>query len=229
MKKAVVTGATSDIGKAICSKLAKEGYELILLVRNISKAVEIYDSIGVEYACIETDLSNVLQIESAVSAITSKYSEIDLLINAAAIWHDEDTVFSGIDFVKYSSKVVLDTVNVGFIAPVILTHRLIPLMRKKGVIVNISGTFENGAKGWLPYYLSKKGIENLTVGLKDELQESKITVFCISPSDTATEPYLRFFPQFKEQCVTPEDIAKAVLKGITNKVNGEIIVIKKAI
>ena len=68
-------------------------------------------------------------------------------------------------------------------------------------IINISGTFESGAKGWLPYYVSKKAIENLTVGLSQELRDKQIQVNCISPSDTLTESYQKFFPEY----ATPED------------------------
>ena len=75
-------------------------------------------------------------------------------------------------------------------------------------MINLSGTFENGAKGWLPYFVSKRAIEDLTLGLAQELEEKDIQVNCISPSDTATEAYAKFFPQYMNDAIEPSEIAK---------------------
>ena len=95
--------------------------------------------------------------------------------------------------------------------------------------MNLSGTFENGAKGWLPYYVSKRAMEDFTVGLAEELKEKGIQVNCVSPSDTATESYARFFPQYMDEAINPKEIAKKFveLAGVQNKTTGKIIVMKK--
>lgn len=83
-------------------------------------------------------------------------------------------------------------------APTLLSHALIPLIPTGSSIINLSGTFENGGKGWLPYYVSKRAIEDLTIGLADELKDKGINVNYVSPSDTATDEYKRFFPEDAE-------------------------------
>ena len=44
-------------------------------------------------------------------------------------------------------------------------------MGRGNSIINLSGTFESGGKGWLPYYVSKRALEDLTVGLSDEIRD----------------------------------------------------------
>ena len=103
-------------------------------------------------------------------------------------------------------------------------------MPKNGKILNISGTFENGAKGWLPYFVSKKAIEDLTIGLAEELKEKQIHVNCISPSDTATKQYKKYFPQYIKEAISPEKIANYATFLCSEKANtitGQIFVMKK--
>jgi NAD(P)-dependent dehydrogenase (short-subunit alcohol dehydrogenase family) len=118
---------------------------------------------------------------------------------------------------------------VGLMAPTLLSHALIPLMPPKSKIINISGTFEDGGKGWIPYFVSKRAVEDLTIGLSDELKEKDIQVNCISPSDTATEVYKKYFPQFAKDANTPEIIATEVVKlcsSDADNLTGKIFVIK---
>ena len=102
-------------------------------------------------------------------------------------------------------------------------------MKQKSKIINLSGTFENGSKGWLPYYVSKRGIEDLTIALSQELKEKSIQVNCISPSDTATEAYSKFFPEYIDEAIDPIEIAKKIVElcDENNTTTGKVIVMKK--
>lgn len=105
-------------------------------------------------------------------------------------------------------------------------------MSKDSKIINISGTFENGAKGWLPYYVSKKALEDLTVGLAQELRNKQIQVNCISPADTLTLSYKKFFPEYakEDECIKPEDVANIVHFLVSEKaehITGQIIELKQ--
>jgi len=139
-------------------------------------------------------------------------------------------VYSGCDFETFEQKIILDTFNVGTIAPALLVHGLLPIMKQKAKIINLSGTFENGGKGWIPYYVSKRAIEDLTIGLAQELQEKDIQVNCISPSDTATDAYKKYFPEYIEESVDPKEIAKLFVKlslQESDTVSGKVFVVKK--
>ena len=153
-KLALVTGASSGLGRAIVQALGGAGYKLILTTRD--------KALFGDFAC---DLSNQLSIHRLISNIKKQTKKIDVLVNVAGIWHGKDEVFAGKHLTEFSEKTVLDTLMVGIIAPTMLVYHLLPLMPKQSHIINISGTFESGAKGWLPYFVSKRAIEDLTLGL----------------------------------------------------------------
>ena len=155
---------------------------------------------------------------------------MDIIVNVAGIWHGKNEVYAGKHFEEFSERVILDTFMVGVIAPTLLVHSLIPLMSPGSCIVNISGTFENGAKGWIPYYVSKRAIEDLTIGLSEELKEKGIRVNAISPSDTATEAYQKYFPQHMNEAIDPKEIAKEAVffcSQDANEITGKVFVMKR--
>ncbi len=232
-KYAIVTGASSGIGGAISLELAKAGYSLALIGRNQDRLVQIQTGIkavGGESQIFVADLSTHEGIRKLITEIKTVTKQVDVLINAAAIWHGENEVFAGRDFETFSQQVVSSTMMVGIIAPTLLCHAFIPLMPSKSKIINISGTFENGGKGWIPYFISKRGIEDLTVGLTEELASKDIQVNCVSPSDTATPAYEKYFPEYINDSIVPEEIAKFVVKlclSESDNITGKIFVMKK--
>lgn len=139
-------------------------------------------------------------------------------------------MYAGKRFEEFPERVILDTLMVGTIAPMLLVRAFVPLMPSGSRIINISGTFESGAKGWLPYYVSKRAIEDLTIGLADELKTKGILVNAISPSDTATEAYQKYFPQYVDGAIDPEEIAQEAVflcSQDANEITGKVFVMKK--
>lgn len=232
MKTTIVTGASTGIGRATSILLSKNGYSVYLLARNKDKLEEtkklIADQNG-QAEVVVTDLSSVDSINEAIKSIKEKTQGIDLLVNIAGVWHGENDVYAGKDFEIFDQKVIMETYRVGILAPTLLAHAFIPLMKAGAKIINLSGTFEDGAKGWLPYYVSKRAIEDLTIALSQELEGKDIQVNCVSPSDTATEAYGKFFPQYMENAIKPEEIAEKILElaSPVNKNTGRVIIMKK--
>lgn len=232
MKIAVVTGASAGIGRAVAVALASQGYFVYLLARNEERLTETKKLItgdSGQAEIITTDLSSIESINKSIKTIKEKTDRIDLLVNVAGIWHGKNEVFANKNLESFDQKIIVDTFFVGTIAPTLLSHAFIPYMVYGANIINISGTFENGAKGWLPYYVSKRAIEDLTIGLSQELEEKGIQVNGISPSDTATDAYAKFFPEYMRDAIAPGEIAKAILllADPSNKITGKIFVIKK--
>jgi 3-oxoacyl-[acyl-carrier protein] reductase len=228
-KYAIVTGASTGIGRAIAIQLAKQGATVGLIARSIDKLEEtkrLVEEAGGKGVIFPADLSNIEQVNELIGDIKQKFGKIDVLINVAGIWHGKDEVYAGKDLENFDQKVILDTYMVGFTSPTLLIHGLLPLLAN-GKIINISGTFENGAKGWLPYYASKRAIEDLTIGLSEELKDRGIDVNCVSPSDVATAEYIKYFPEDAKNANTPEDIAKKVLEFCTTNQTGQIVIMKQ--
>ncbi len=237
-KFAVVTGSSTGIGQAIALELAKQGAFIVLVGRNEDKLLKTKNLIAQNGGQAEIFLSDFTKLDSLNALITlvkQRTEQVDILVNVAGIWHGKDEVYADKDFASFSQQVILDTYAVGLTAPTLLAHAFMPLMLKKeggrggSKIINISGTFENGAKGWLPYYVSKRAIEDLTIGLSEELKDKNIQVNAISPSDTATEAYAKYFPQYMDEAIDPAEIAKqvALLCSNDSTVTGKVFVMKK--
>lgn len=231
-KIALVTGASSDIGLMTSEKLLDLGYQLILTSKNIQKIENnhIFAGNNQKVDFIACDLTSLDSINELITHVKSKYNSLDLIINLAAIWHDENEAFYGKNITNYSQKTIIDTYFVGIIAPTILINGLANLLKPKSFVINISGTFENGASGWIPYFVSKRAIEDLTVAISGELSKKNIYSLCISPSDTATSPYRKFFPNDIESAQDPSTIANLIYELLTdfdlNK-DGQTYVVKK--
>lgn len=227
-KFAVVTGASTGIGRAVAVELGKQEYFVFLVARSgdkLNKTKELVEQAGGEASVVICNLDN-LNFTELVATIKSKTNNVDYLFNIAGIWHGKNEVYAGKNLETFSERVIKNTFNVGLISPVLLSHSLIPLMAKGSSIVNLSGTFESGAKGWLPYFVSKRGIEDFTIGLSEELKEKGINVNCVSPSDTATEEYKKYFPEYAKDAQTPEEVARFVIEVSQKDISGKIFIIK---
>lgn len=228
-KIAIVTGASTGIGRAVAIEFAKEGAYVALVGSTQEKLLKTKSLIaesGGKSDVFIGDFTNIDSVNTFIALIKKQTDKIDILANIAGIWHGKDEVYANKDFEIFSEEVILDTYSVGLSVPTLLAHAFIPLMPHGSAIVNLSGTFENGAKGWLPYYVSKRGIEDLTIGLSQELSDKGIRVNCVSPSDTATEEYKRFFPDDAIGAQSPEQVAKFFVEIVGRDVTGKVFVIK---
>lgn len=230
-KTALITGANSDIAISIAKRLMQLGYSLILTSRNAERLEETRTQVGdkTNISAFAYDMSSINNILLLTQKIKDNFESLDLIVNVAGIYHDKGVAFDNIDFADYSVNQIQENLNVGILAPMIIVNQLSGLMSSGSSIINISGTFET-AKGWLPYYVSKKALEDFTIGASQEFKD--IRVNCISPGDTLTKSYKKFFPQYAtdEFCISPENIAdklEFLLSEEGSGVNGEIIEVRK--
>ena len=214
-KIALITGGSSDIGLAIANRLKEENYSIILTSRTKP------DNLDKSFTFIPADLTK----ESDIKGLVNKIEKVNLLVNAAAIWHNETEVFADKEYFDFKWGDISSTMQVGIIAPMMLIYLLKDKFEKDSDIINITGTFEDGGKGWVPYYVSKKALEELTYALSDDLNDRGIRVNAVCPSDTATKPYSKFFPQYMDEAISPNDIADVIVKIIDEKRNGSVEVV----
>jgi len=234
-KIALVTGASIGIGREIAKAIAANGGWVGLVARNINGLQETEKAIhelGGEAKIFVTDLRDEEAINKLWSDVAENWRSIDILVNAAGVWHNDNIVYYGPRLESTPADQINEVLDVGIRAPMLLTRLVLPGMinKKCGKILNISGTFESGASGWLHYYVSKKAIEDFTVGLAEEARVHEIQVNCISPSDTLTEAYCKFFPNYnKKDIISPAEIAKFaifLLSGDSDHITGSITVIR---
>lgn len=183
---ALVTGASSGIGKSIATQLAEKGYNLVLVARS-EKALnevahEIKASHKVEALVLSADLSDSGSPQKIKDFCTDKQLPISILINNAGY-----AVFGLFD--KTALDVQLDMIEVNNNAMVRLCHSFIPLLREqqKAYIMNIASTAAFQAVPAMSLYAASKAfVITFTRGLQMELEDTDIHVCCVIPGPTAT-------------------------------------------
>jgi len=184
---AMITGATSGIGKATAVKLAKLGFNLIITGRREERLVELQGKLekeGVKTKILCFDIRDTKSIEGAVSKIENEWKNIDILVNNAGLAAGADSIQEGL----WSDwEQMIDTNIKGLLY---LSKQIIPLMidRKKGHIINISSiagkeTYANGNV----YCATKHAVEAITKGMRIDLLPHNIKVSSVSPGMVETE------------------------------------------
>ena len=233
-KTALVTGASVGIGRAIALTIAEGGGRVGLVARSARRLGELRDSIGRaggEAREFVADLRDEDAINEMWSAVVDAWGGVDILVNAAGVWHGEGTLYLGPSLMDTPAEQINEILDVGIRAPMLLTRLVLPGMvaKKSGKILNVSGELRSAA-GWLHYYVSKKALEDFTAGLAEELRPHEIQVNCISPSDTLTETYREFFPGYDlKDVLDPSEVAKFavfLLSGDADHITGSITVVR---
>lgn len=202
-KIALITGASSGIGKATALKLAKNGYQLILCGRRAEKLEELKKQITTKVYTLTFDVRNREDVESQLASLPDEWKNIDVLVNNAGNAH-------GFSPIQTGDTDDWDAMMDGNVKGLLYVSRaIIPGMveRKKGHIINISSvagkqTYPNGAV----YCASKKAVEAISEGMRLDLTEHGIKITNIAPGAVETEFSEVRFKGDKER-------AKKVYKG----------------
>ena len=208
MKKiALVTGATSGIGRATALLLAENGYNLIITGRRTELLDNLKKEIEVKYKADVLPLSFDVRDKdhAAISNLHERWRKIDVLINNAGLAAGLNHVQEGLE---EDWERMIDTNIKGLLY---ITRRVAPIMieHKGGHIVNIgsiagSEVYENGNV----YCATKHAVNALSKAMRIDLLKSNIKVTQIRPGMVETEfSIVRFHGD--------EDKAKNVYSGIT--------------
>lgn len=230
---AVVTGASTGIGRAIAVELGSRGAAVALLGRSeagLTETRRLVTEAGGTGEAIKVDLRDVHAL-TAVAEQVGKGPRISVIANVAGVWHNGDRVYHGPRLHKTPVEETLEVLDVGLRAPMVLTALLLPFMvgAGDGHVINISGTFSSGGKGWLHYFVSKKALEEFTKGLADELRDQGVQVNCVCPADVATDALVKFFPEDAASALTARDIAEVVgmlLTPVARNITGQVIEVR---
>ena len=178
--RALITGASSGIGRDMAKELSQKGYDLILVARDFEKLNEVKQelSTNTEVECM--DISNVENCKK----LHEKYNDIDILINNAGFG---DCGY----FTQTNLEKEISMINTNIVAYHTLTKLYLQDMKEKN-----SGTILNVASiaGFMPgplmatYYATKNYVVRLSEAIREELIKEKskvqISILCPGPVDT---------------------------------------------
>ena len=184
-KVALVTGASSGLGRATAIALAEVGFGVVLVARSKEDLEEVNNEIeaaGSQALALPVDLADEGQVQEAVGRILETFGGVDLLVNAA-----------GTDAPSPVEELEVDgwdrTLDVNLRAPFLLSKAIFPHMREAGdgTIINISSVA--GKKGWAgaaAYCASKFGLTGFSQALAEEGRPHGIRVCILYPGAMAT-------------------------------------------
>lgn len=226
MKKiALITGATSGIGKAIAAKLAKEGYNIIITGRRQERLNEISNILEKQYQTKvltrSFDVRKYQEVEKNLGNLPQEWKNIDILVNNAGLAVGLNPIHQGVvdDWER-----MIDTNIKGLLY---VTRVISPNMveRKSGHIINIGSiagkdVYTNGNV----YCATKHAVDALTKGMKLDLLPYNIRVTQVCPGAVETEFSLVRFKGDQERAdkvyegftpLSADDIANAVYYAVS--------------
>jgi len=186
MKYALVTGGSRGIGRAICQRLAQEGYQVIInYASNEVEAQKTLELIGGQGELLPFDVSNAEQTHAALQQWQQNHDGvyIEVIINNAGIRKDNVMALMPED----DWHRVLDITLSGFFN---VTQPLLPAMQlhKFGRIVNMASVSGlKGLPGQTNYSAAKGGIIAATKALAQEVARRNITVNAVAPGFIKTD------------------------------------------
>ena len=188
-KVAIVTGASSGIGKATAVRFAEEGAMIVAVGRNEAGFAELREEVRDLEGTVRVhlaDLTEQSQIDRLVSETVQHCGQIDVLVNAAGIIRSGTLVDTPVDELD-------KLMNINVRSVYYLMQKVIPSLEKtRGNIVNISSIAGSRAfPGVMAYCISKAAVDQLTRCAALELAEKGIRVNAVNPGVVVTNLHKR--------------------------------------
>jgi short-subunit dehydrogenase len=230
-KVVIVTGASSGIGEAVAREFAANGSKVMLAARSEESLAAIVSEIrakGLETSYVRTDVSSESDCRNMVNKTVEKYGTVNILVNNAGI--SMRASFADVDL-----KVLHALMNVNFWGTVYSTKYALPyLVANKGSLVAVSSVAGfHGLPGRTGYSASKFAIHGFMETIRIENLKNGLHVMILAPGFTATEIRKHALTaegkeqglshRNEEKLMSPEYVAKWVLKGIKKKKRNKIL------
>lgn len=212
--KALITGASSGIGRDMARVLSEKGYDLVLVARDSKKLNELKNEIKTNVDIISMDLESVDNCKKLYEQLKDK--NIDILINNAGF--GDIGAFRKTDMNKELSMIDLNVKTVHILTKLFLNDFV---KRDSGHILNVSSAsaFQPGPL-MATYYSTKCYVYHLTLAIYEELRQMKsnVKISCLCPGPVNTNFNKVANCEFKVKSLSSEYVAKyAINKMLKNK------------
>lgn len=211
---ALITGASSGIGRDMAYVLSNKGYDLILVARDKEKLSKLKEKLKTHIDIIPMDLENIQNCRELYKKVSNK--NIDILINNAGF--GLIGMFNKTDLNRELSMIDLNIIAVHILTKLFLSDFI---KKDKGYILNVasSAAFQPGPL-MATYYSTKSYIYNLTLAIYEELRHinSHVHISCLCPGPVSTNFNKVANCEFKIKSLSSEYVAKyAIDKMFKNK------------
>ena len=223
MKTALITGATSGIGRATARYFAKNNIRLILCGRRDDRLAALQGELGslVPVHTLLFDVRDKKAVDNAIASLPEEFANIDILINNAGNAHGLDPIQNG-DTDDWDAMIDINVKGLLYVSKAIIPGMV---ERKSGHIINIGSiagkeVYPNGNV----YCASKHAVDAINQGMRMDLNQHGIRVGAINPGLVATEFSEVRFKGDTERADTvykgyeplqPEDIADVITFVVT--------------
>jgi NADP-dependent 3-hydroxy acid dehydrogenase YdfG len=214
-QRAVISGASSGIGRAIARELAARGATVCLLGRRRETLEEVARTEPGRMLAFPLDLSVPEQIESFAADLARRNGRVDILVHSAGV--------IALGAMENASLAELDRqLRVNISAPYLLTQSLLPLLKaQRGQIVFINS---NAGLNAVPcsgqYSASKHALRAISDSLRQEINPSGVRVLDVFVGRTATPMQATVHaaegrPYLPERLIQPQDVAAMVAQALS--------------
>lgn len=230
-KLIVLDGATSDIGKAIATTLANQGFNLFLLGRDNGKLAALSSKLPCCAGTVAIDFEKPINTEFLVKEVLSHKMNLCGFVHVAGVWHRGEALLYGKKLHEIPDQEFRAVMNVTLDAAITITRALLPHIVTDGSarIVYLTGTFSAGAANWAHYYIAKQALEVLARAVSDEYGKD-IPACCVSPADVNTTPLRQFFPDDASTALDASVVAKTIATLFTDfgrNITGQTITVRR--
>ena len=222
-KTALITGATSGIGKATAIAFSEEGINLIICGRRKEALDKLKSELEkkVKVHILPFDVRNKEEVFEAIQALPGDFSKIDILVNNAGNAHGMDPIQSG-NIDDWEAMIDINVKGLLYVSKTVIPQMV---ERKQGHIINIGSiagkeVYPNGNV----YSASKHAVDAINKGMRIDLNEQGIRVGAINPGLVETEFSEVRFKGDKERAksvyegfapLKPQDIADIIRFVVT--------------
>ncbi len=215
-KRALITGASSGIGKQTALAFASSGIEVALVSRSVEKLAAVENAVtktGVKAKTYAVDLANLSQVQEKMRQIVLDFGSIDILVNNAGMGYT--ATLSETPLSDWQQVIDLNLTSVFECIKGIL-----PSMRQqnRGTIINVASVAGKQAfANWGAYSVSKAGVIALSQALAQEERKNGIRVTAICPGAVNTEIWdtKTVNADFdRSNMLTPEIVAQSILHTV---------------
>jgi 3-oxoacyl-[acyl-carrier protein] reductase len=215
-KKAIITGGSRGLGKAVAIAFANEGIDVAITGRNEKKLQETVaelKNLGVSAIYARFDVGNYSEVQAGIAQIMADFGTVDILVNNAGV-----AAFGTLSEMKveqWTEIIQTNLMGMYFVTKEVLPHLI---AKNEGDIINVSSTAGlTGNASTSAYSASKFAVIGMSEALMKEVRKNNIRVCTLTPSTIASDMSIDLGIATKDsedKVLQPEDFAELVVLGL---------------